>query len=397
MNYALVSPCDLSTKIFNKGFSKILSKDAGNKVYTIGPVTWGYVEEIESAGSRHIPIKMSRFINPISDILYILRLAWILKTKKVDILITWTTKPNLYGPFAGLIAGVPVRICAIRGLGRIFSNPNRISEKLLQWVVEELYRFSSGLSDLVWFTNPNDLSYFLERKIVDENKTLLTKNGIDMSFYSMNAVNQSIITETRKELGLKDGEKAVLMIGRMIWPKGVEDFILASEIVHKKMNNVKFILVAPFEKSSPLGIPREYLDEKLKNGTFIYRDFIKDIRGVYAVCDISVLPSYYKEGGYPRALLEAMSFGKPVITTDTPGCRGAVDDGKNGFLVPAKDPEKLAEAVMKILSDSQTAEKFGAHSIEKVKAEFDENIFIRKVLEKLENITNANNIRQSGI
>ena len=100
----------------------------------------------------------------------------------------------------------------------------------------------------------------------------------------------------------------------------------------------------------------------------------------YALADLSVLPSYYKEGGYPRALLEAMALGKPVIAADTDECRGPVDDGRNGFLVPARDASALAQRIVRILDDDDLYEKFGRRSLERIRNEFDDRVVAREVL-----------------
>ena len=123
--------------------------------------------------------------------------------------------------------------------------------------------------------------------------------------------------------------------------------------------------------------------EKEKSANFKWLGFQDDVKRLYAIADLAVLPTYYKEGGYPRALLEPMAMGKPVITTNSEDCRGAIEDGKNGFLVPIQDSRALASAVDQIMSDDHLRERLGAYSREKAVRDFDEQEIVFDALSRL--------------
>ena len=144
-----------------------------------------------------------------------------------------------------------------------------------------------------------------------------------------------------------------------------------------------FLLVAPSEFGSPEAVQESYVRDAEAKSNLKWLGFRDDVRNLYAVADLSVLPSYYKEGGYPRALLEAMALGKPVIAADTEECKGPVDEGLNGYLVKPRSVESLTTAIIKVFSDNNRRKRFGNHSLEKMRREFDDQIVVRDVLKKI--------------
>lgn len=369
MNIALVCPDDLSTTIFCKGLVRTLKKNDGINICIVSGYVDGfenYTEDIKSWGNEHIHVFMYRFINPWKDLRYLMSLFRIYRKRHIDITIHWTTKPNIYGPISAKMAGAKGIIIAVRGLGSVFQREANLKGKFLKLLVKRLYKIACSLSDLVWFTNENDFKYFIDNNIVNKNKVILTKNAVDIDYFSPLSVEEEKLSALRKELNIWAKDKVVVMVARMIWPKGVKEFIEASEIVSKKYPSVRFILVAPLENGSEYSVPERYVKEKQKIcKNFLWLRFRKDMREIYALSDLAVLPSYYKEGGYPRALLEPMAMGKPVITVDTPDCRGPVEEGKNGYLIPPKDSKSLADAIENIVFDDKRCKIFGEYSRKK--------------------------------
>jgi len=352
MKIAFVCPDDLSVTLFCKGLVNTIKNDNRVRICIISGYSKGfenYAREIKSWGNDHIHVSMYRFLNPLKDLRYLLSLFKIYRKRKIEIAVHWTTKPNIYGPISAKMAGVKKTIIAVRGLGSVFQQETNLKGKLLKLLVLKFYRIACRLSNVVWFTNENDLKYFISSGVVNPPKVILTKNAIDIEYYSPFSVQEDKLISLRKEFGFGVHDKVVVMVARMIWPKGIKEFIEASEILKVKYQHVKFVLVAPLETGSPLSVPESYLKEKQKTDNFLWLGFRKDVREIYALSDLAVLPSYYKEGGYPRALLEPMAMGKPVITTDTPDCRGPVEEGKNGYLVPVKDSKSLADAIEKLI------------------------------------------------
>jgi len=136
----------------------------------------------------------------------------------------------------------------------------------------------------------------------------------------------------------------------------------------------------PEERGHPDEVPAAFVQEKGKIDNFFWLGFRKDVKNIYALSDLAVLPSYYNEGGYPRALLEPMAFGKPVITTDLPQCRGPVEHGRNGYLIPPRDTRALKEAILRIFHDDRKRERMGEYSRIKIEREFDDRRVVKTIL-----------------
>jgi len=160
----------------------------------------------------------------------------------------------------------------------------------------------------------------------------------------------------------------------------VKEFVEASKILRDKLPMVKFILVGPEEKGSWDAVPSSYLKESERSENFHWVGFRNDVKDLYALADLAVLPSYYKEGGFPRALTEPMAMGKPLIAANTVDCRSPVEEGRNGYLVPIKNPKALADAIERLIKDDKKMKAFGRHSRLKAEKELEETLIVRQVL-----------------
>jgi len=379
MKIAFIAPDDLSTLIFCKTFTQILNEEYKADVFTISPVEM-YREELKSVKSTHIDISMKRWISPFYDLLYLIRLIKILRKKRFDYVVTFTTKPNIYGVIAAKIAGVPNVTIAVRGLGQIFTSTHGVKQKIIHILVKYLYSFSCSLADKVWFTNKNDLSYFTTFGIVKSHKTFLTKNAVNLTQFCMEAVSQDVRKNLKRELEISEENKVVIMVARLIWSKGIKEYVESAKILSDKIPLLKFLLVAPVEKESAEAVPLSYIKEAEQDSNLIWLGFRKDVVDLYAISDLSVLPSYYKEGGYPRALLEAMALEKPVISSDSEDCKGPVEDGINGYIVESKNSQALSEAIYKVFESDDRRLNFGSNSLKKMKTDFDDQLVVRTVI-----------------
>ncbi len=382
MKIAFINPDGLSTKTFCKSFAAALADRSDIRLYTISSVD-GYQGEIDAIGSVHIALNMARFVDPLKDLAYFLELYRICRRERFDVVITISTKPNIYGVLAAKLARTPVVTMAIRGLGRVFNAPQNLSQRLVYAISAALYRLACRASDLVWITNRSDQDFLVANRYIDEDKALLTVNAIDVKDFSYEAASPERVDALRSELGYGRDDKVVIMVARMIWPKGIREFAEAAEMLKSEHPNYHFLLVAPLEARSPAAVPESYILDMERRANLTWLNFRKDILTAYALADLSVLPSYYKEGGYPRALLEAMALGRPVIAADTDECRGPVDDGRNGFLIPVRDASALAQGIVQILDDGPLYEKFGRCSRERIRTKFDDRVVARQVLEAL--------------
>jgi len=379
---AVISPDDLSTIIFAKTLTRMLHVAGGFEVFTVSAVD-RYAKEISELHSTHIDVPMTRFIHPLKDVGYFFRLYRVLRLGKFDAVLTFATKPNIYGILAARLAGVGQIIMAVRGLGRAFNPPESLAQPALKVFVLVLYRSTCRLASRVWFTNPHDREYFVSRGIVPDRKTLVTKNAVNLSDYSVHVVSQERLGQLRVQFGLGVEDKVVIMVARLIWAKGIQEFADAAVLLKQSLPQTVFILVGPPEGTSPGAVPESYIRRMENRARLHWLGFRKDVREFYALADLAVLPSFYKEGGYPRALLEPMAMGKPVIAADTRDCRGPVDHGRNGFLVPPRDAHALARAIERILENDQLRTAFGAHSVKKVREDFDDRKVISQLIREL--------------
>jgi N,N'-diacetylbacillosaminyl-diphospho-undecaprenol alpha-1,3-N-acetylgalactosaminyltransferase len=391
MKVAVICPQDFTVVLCCKAMVNILREYDRSEVYIISDINkeGNYSETIKSWGFEHIPVVMSRHINPFSDLKCLYSLYKILKSKEIDVVINACTKPNIYGAIAGRLAGIKKILCSVWGRGTAFLEDGGLKGNILKFLLLKLYYVAFHLSDKVWFTNTNDHDYFIAQKTVQPEKVILTKNYVDIEEFYPDYLPEKKLKELRGELGLHNHDKVVILVGRMIWSKGVGEFINASNILREKLPEIKFILVGPEEKTSPNAVPTSYLEESMKADNFQWLGWRNDVKDLYALSDLAVLPSYYREGGYPRALTEPMAMGKPVIAADSIDCRAPVEDGKNGYLVPIKDAQALADAIEILMSDDEKRKQFGRYSRLKTEREYDERIIVQQVINEFM-ITTAN-------
>jgi N,N'-diacetylbacillosaminyl-diphospho-undecaprenol alpha-1,3-N-acetylgalactosaminyltransferase len=197
--------------------------------------------------------------------------------------------------------------------------------------------------------------------------------------FSMENIERARLDGLRAELGVEPEAQVVLMVvGRAIWSKGVREFVEVSQSARHWGLPVKFVLVGPVEPHNPDAVPQDYLTSAASPG-FVHLPFRDDIRELLALANVVVLPSYYREG-VPRVLLEALAMQKPVVTTDSVGCREVVEHGRNGFLVPIKDSPSLGSAIRTLLEDRDLQATFGEQSLVRAREQFDERKIVQRVL-----------------
>ena len=378
-----------------------------------GPKT----EALKSLGLEIIAIPASRHHRPLEDFFFIFRLYRVLRKIKPDIVYTSTVKPNTYGTIAARWAGVPKIVSGVAGVGRSFDPPCSFKERIVHAIVFRLYRRAGRYVDKMWFQNRDDLELFCRRKIVPREKCLLIRSsGVNTNDFSPENIDQEAITRLRNEFyssrlenpeagygnpasqgsyvrpkaaahtgcGIKLEDAIVItMLSRVDVPKGVAEFIEASRIARNWQKNVFFLLAGERDEFGQNAISDKQLEQ---TETFRYVGKRTDVRNILAVSDIVTLPSYHE--GVPRSLLEGMAMGKPIVTTDAPGCRETVEDGVNGFLVPVKNPELLARALYELVIDREKREAFGKAGMLKVFGEFSCKIVHKRVLEELFGIEN---------
>jgi len=331
-------------------------------------------------GVRHKYVKAYRFISPFQDLKYLFSLYGMLHNEHFDMVINIATKPNVYGSIAARWANVNKIVCCGWGLGLAFEETKNFKSVVLKCFASALYRYAFKVSHKVWFTNKHDRDYFITRKMIDRDKAILTPGFVNIDQYSPSSVPNNISMKLRHELGYADSDKIVLMVARMSWAKGVEQFCQASDRLRSDYPHVKFLLVGQEDTGSSDSVPVSYINGYEKHENFAWLGYRIDIKELYSISYLAVFPSYYREGGWPRGLTEPMAMGKPVITTDSDHCSGAVDDGVNGLLVPIKNSVSLAEAIEKIVNDEKLASAFGLKSREKAVKELNEELIMNQLI-----------------
>jgi len=306
--------------------------------------------------------------NPIEDLTTIYRYYQAYKELRPDVVLHYTIKPNIYGTIAASLLNIP-SINNIAGLGTLFIKQNFVT-KIAKW----LYKFSQKRAAKIFFQNSDDFKMFVDEGLVEKEKCdVLPGSGVDI---------KKFMPIEKKD----DGVFRFLLISRMLWAKGVAEFVDAARIIKQKHNNVEFQLLGHLDTKSPTAISKEQMDIWVKDGYVNYLGSSDDVRVEIARADCIVLPSYYREGT-PRVLLESASMQKPIITTDNVGCRDVVDDGVNGFLCEVKNAKDLADKMEKMLNlSAEQREAMGKAGREKMVKEFDEKIVINKYLEAIKEI-----------
>ncbi len=381
LKIAFVAQDGLSTVNFGRWFAQEFQRRSGVEFWTVSSRDL-YDKEIAALGSRHVDLTTARFIRPLSDMLYAGRLYALARRERFDVLVSFGTKPNLFAPPAARLAGVPRVLLAVRGLGRTFGDQAGPSGRFLSAIVGRLYRLACRSAHRVWFTNPRDRARFIEAGLVGEEKTFLTTNSVNLEHFSLARVDPTATDGVRAELGLAKSDFVVIMVARLLRAKGVGEFLDAARIL-EGVPSLRFLLVATPEPNSPDSVPDAFVDELRRQPNLVWQAFRKDIRELYALADVAVLPSYYQEGGYPRALLEPMALAKPVIAADTPDCRGPVEEGGNGYLVPVRDAGALADRIERLRRDPDLRLRFGRRSADIARTRFDDRAVGLQVLAEL--------------
>lgn len=338
---------------------------AGYEVVAVAPPD-EYVSRLSALGCRFVPLPMdNKGTHPGRDLLLLWRFYRLLRRERPDVYLGYTVKPNVYGSLAAHALGIPV-INNITGLGAVF-----IKDSWLTRLVRGLYRLALSRSAKVFFQNNDDRQMFVSGGLVAEAVAdQLPGSGIDLTkFAPVPLPSQSPIR--------------FLLIARMLWDKGVGEFVEAARLLKRRGVSADFCLLGFLDVQNPAAISRKQMDAWEGEGVVRYLGVSDDVSAEIASADCVVLPSYRE--GTPRSLLEAAAIGRPIITTDAVGCREVVDDGVNGYLCCPRDADDLADKMRRVVVLLPAErEAMGRWGREKVEREFDERIVIGKYLEAIE-------------
>ncbi len=305
----------------------------------------------------------------IDEIKYLKYLYDLYKDNNFDIIHHVTIKPVLFGGIAARIAKAKSVVSAISGMGYVFIKQG-FKAKLIQTLVIVGYRFAfKQQKHIAIFQNHDDLDLFIDKKIVNKSDTVLIKgSGVDLEIFKPSKTPKPPIT--------------ILLPARMLWDKGVGEFVEAAAQVKKQYPNFIFQLAGGVDTENPAAIKEEQLLMWQEKGSIQWlghcKDMITTIQNAHIVC----LPSYRE--GLPKALIEAMACAKPIITTDVPGCREVVVNNKNGILVPVKDSHALANAIVLLAKKPRMLDEMGQESRKLAESDFSLTMVVEKTLKLYE-------------
>ncbi len=338
-------------------------RQEGHQVVAIAPDD-GFVEDLKAKGCEFFPVEMERKgANPLKDLLLIFSLFNLYRQAKLDIALHFTIKPNIYGTLAARLSQIPA-VNNVTGLGTVF-----IHDNLTSAIAQKLYRFAFQFPKKVFFQNQDDLDLFLEKKLISKKITdLLPGSGIDTEKFKPEAVKNN--TNSRFTF---------LLIARLLYDKGILEYIEAIKIVKKENINADFQLLGKIETDKGLGVTKEILQTWIDKNLVTYLGTTNDVRPFIQAADCVVLPSYRE--GTPRTLLEAASMGKPLIATNVAGCKETIIDGKNGFLCEVRNAEDLAKKMLKMIQLPENEyREMGKQSRLLAVMKFDQKIVVQKYL-----------------
>lgn len=369
MKVAIVLNTSWNIYNFRMNFVKALLKK-GYEVHTVAP-TDEFTHYLTEAGCIHHPVTMdSRGINPIKDTALIFELWSIYRKIRPDMVLHYTIKPNVYGALAASFLRIP-SINNVCGLGTVFLKKN-----LLSIIAKFLYRTTFRFPRKVFFQNPDDRDLFVSKKLVPLHSVdLVPGSGIDLARFTPGPFQ-------------RNKKFTFLLISRLITDKGIMEYVEAVKMLKAKGFDAHFQILGAKDPNHQRGISLSIIDSWIASNTVEYLGTTQDVQPFIKSADCVVLPSYRE--GAPHTLLEAASCGKPIIATDVPGCHSVVKNNYNGLLCKLKDPQDLAEKMVRMAgSDDNTLKTFGENGRKKMEAEFDEVLVINKYLETLEKLRKA--------
>ena len=350
--------CSLAQRLRAEGWEVVLISPPGE-----------YGAKLKALGFRWIPFDFATgSINPFVEIGVLRRLIALYRTERPDLVHHFTIKCVLYGSLAArLMGGIPV-VNAVTGLGHIFTDSG-LKATLLRPLVKGLYRFVMGaVRSRVIFQNNEDLNFFTSIGLVDPERThLIRGSGVNCARFS------PLPHPATDAVPVK-----ILFASRLLREKGIYELLAAARIIRQRDVRVEFLLAGNIYPGNPSSLTSKEIVAIKEDGIVNCLGHVDDMLPLLAKVDIVVLPSYRE--GTPRILIEAAAMAIPIVATDIAGCRGLVQDGINGLLVPIKDAPALAAALQRLIADRALRLEMGVAGRRIVMAEFDEKIVLEKTL-----------------
>ncbi|WP_168399118.1 glycosyltransferase family 4 protein [Acinetobacter indicus] len=312
--------------------------------------------------------------NPVADLKTLGSMYALIKKIKPDYVLSYTIKPVIYGTLAAWLAKVPNRYALITGLGYAFQNVETQSKRsIFQKLVHGLYQQALSRSHKAFFQNPDDLKLFQDLKLLNAQTPTVVVNGSGVNIADFNVLPLPVTVDQKVKISF-------LLIARLLVDKGIREYAEAAKIIKHKYPHVEFNLVGWIDEN-PAAIEQSELDTWIADARLKYWGKLSDVRPAIAQSSIYVLPSYRE--GTPRTVLEAMAMGRPIITTDAPGCRETVIQGENGFLVEVKSVTSLVNVMQEFIHKPELIEQMGQRSREIALNKYDVHQVNRHMMQEM--------------
>ena len=348
---------------YRRGLLRMLI-ERGVEVSVIAPRDRTF-EPLEEMGCRCVELPVaSKGTNPRDDLKTLAALYREYRATRPHMVFHYTIKPNIFGSIAAKLAGVP-SIAVTTGLGYVFIQKSRTAS-----VAKRLYRFAFRFPREVWFLNQDDRQAFIDQNLLvhPERARLLHGEGVDLGDYAF----QPLPRANPQTEGF-----FFVLIGRLLWDKGVAEYVDAARRLREKYPYAHFQLLGPVGVDNPSAITLDEVQAWQREGVIDYLGEAHDVRAFIGNADCVVLPSYRE--GVPRTLMEASAMGRPIVATDVPGCREVVENGVTGLLCEVKSADSLAQQLERLLLSSHMARaEMGVAGRAKVAREFDENAVVER-------------------
>lgn len=351
---------------FRAGLIRALVEE-GYEVVAVAPND-EYAPRLAALGCRFVALPMdNKGTHPGRDLLLFFRFLKLFGHERPDVFLGYTVKPNVYGSLAAHMSGISV-VNNIAGLGAVF-----IRDSWLTRLVRLLYKTALSRSRHVFFQNDEDMRLFVEQGLVAADMvSRLPGSGVDLSVFYYAPMQP-----------LEHRPFCFLLVARLLWDKGVGEYVEAARMVRRKYPTAKFQLLGFLDVKNPTAVSSAEMSAWVNEGVVEYLGVAADVKPYLAAADCVVLPSYRE--GVPRSLLEAAAIGRPIVTTDAVGCRDAVVDGVSGFLCRVADAKDLANKLLRMIEMTHDGrELMGQLGRRKMELEFDEKIVIERYLRVIE-------------
>jgi glycosyltransferase involved in cell wall biosynthesis len=365
----VVGPLAASVYRFRAHMMKAMV-DAGHDVLAVAPDDDPDIRSsLADMGIDYATVRMSRTgLNPIADLLTTVALTRTLRSRHADVILAFGAKPVVYGLAAAVLSNVSIRAAMITGTGSALLGGDSLARRSVSRALRIMYRGALRHAHVIYFQNGDDERLFRSLHLIGDRPRIvrIEGSGVDLDHFAVAPFPSAPVT--------------FLMIARLIRDKGVVEYADAARSVRRVRPDLRFKLLGGLD-SNPTGISSRQLKAWQDEGAIEYLGSAVDVRPALASAHVFVLPSYGE--GMPRAVLEAMSMGRPILTTDVPGCRETVRPSINGYLVPPRSPDALAEAMHVMAGEAERLDEMGRASRSIAEERFDVHEVNRRILDSL--------------